>query len=78
MRRLLSPRRHTLQIWPLRNFRASEVETLTKRSPISGGRRDRRKLVTGPSRYPTKHVPERAPELEKTLGAVYQEWRGVP
>ena len=26
---------------------------------------------------PQKHVPGRVPELEKTLGAVYQEWRGV-
>jgi hypothetical protein len=33
--------------------------------------------VKRPSRYPAKHVPGRAPELEKTLGAVYQEWRGV-
>jgi len=31
----------------------------------------------GPSRHPAKHVPGRVPELEKTLGAVYQEWRGV-
>jgi len=27
----------------------------------------------GPSRHPAKHVPGRVPELEKTLGAVYQE-----
>ena len=29
------------------------------------------------SHHPAKHVPGRIPELEKTLGAVYQEWRGV-
>jgi len=29
------------------------------------------------SRHPAKHVPGRVPELEETLGAVYQEWRGV-
>jgi len=54
-----------------------EVEILTKRSPISGGRGDRRKFDTIPSRHPAKHVPGRVPELEKTLGTVYQEWRGV-
>ena len=27
-----------------------------------------------PSRHPAKHVPVRVPELEKTLGAVYQEY----
>jgi len=54
-----------------------EVEVLTKRSPISDGRGDRRKFDTGPSRHPAKHVPGRVPELQKTLGAVYQEWRGV-
>jgi len=58
-------------------FLVPEVETLTKRSPIAGGTRDRRKFAKGPSRYPAKHVPGRAPELEKTLGAMYQEWRGV-
>jgi len=31
------------------------------------------KFDMGPSRHPTKHVPE----LERTLGAVYKEWRGV-
>jgi len=54
-------------------FLGPEVEILTKRSPISDGRGDRRKFDTGPSRHPAKHVPE----LQKTLGAVYQEWRGV-
>jgi transposase len=29
----------------------------------------KRKFATGPSRHPTEHVPE----LEKTLGAVYQQ-----
>jgi len=52
------------------------VEILTKRSPISDGRGDRRKFDTGPSRHPGKHVPGHVPEMEKT-GAVYQEWRGV-
>ena len=75
MRRLFSPSRPTLQIWPLQTFSFSEVEILTKRSPISDGRGDRRKFDTRPSRHPTKHVPERIPELEKTLGAVYEEWR---
>jgi len=58
-------------------FLVLEVEILTKRSPISEGRGDRRKLDTGPSRHPAKHVPGRVPKLEKTLGAVYQEWRGI-
>jgi len=34
-------------------------------------------LDTGPSRHPAKQVPGRVPEVEKTLGAVYQEWRGI-
>ena len=54
-----------------------EVEILTKRSPISDGRGDRKKFDTRPSRHPAKHVPGRVPELQKMLGAVYQEWRGV-
>ena len=56
-------------------FPVPEVEILTKRSPISNGRGDIRKFGTGPSRHPVKHVPGRVPQLEKTLGAVYQEWR---
>jgi hypothetical protein len=40
--------------------------------PISDGR-DRRKFDKGPLCHPTEHIPE----LEKMLGAVYQEWRGV-
>jgi len=58
-------------------FLVPEFEILTKRSPISDVRADRRKFDTGPSRHPSKHVPGRVPELQKTLGAVYQEWRGV-
>jgi len=54
-------------------FLVPEVEILTKRSPISDGRGDRRKFDMGPSRHPAKHVPG----LEETLGTVYQEWRGV-
>jgi len=53
-----------------------EFEILTERSPISDGR-DRRTFDTVPSRHPAKHVPGRVPELEKTVGAVYQERRGV-
>jgi len=49
------------------------VEILTKRSPISDTRGDRRKFDTGSSRRPAKHVPE----MEKMLGVGYQEWRGV-
>jgi hypothetical protein len=45
--------------------------------PIPDGRGDRRKFNMGPLLHPTKHVPGRVPELEKTLGAVYQEWKGV-
>jgi len=60
-----------------RLFLVPKVEILTKRSPISDGTGDRRKFATGPSRHPTKHIPGRVSELEKTLGAVYQEWRGV-
>jgi len=53
------------------------VAILTERSPISDGRGDGRKFDTGPSRHPAKHVSGRLPEMEKALGAVYQEWRGV-
>jgi len=62
---------------PCGRFLVPEVKILTKRSPISDGRGDRRKFDTGPLCHPAKHVPGRVPELEKTLGAVYQEWRGV-
>jgi hypothetical protein len=54
-----------------------EVEILTKRSPISDERGDTRKVNIGPLHHPAKHVPGRVPELEKTLGAVHQEWMGV-
>ena len=40
-------------------------------------RGDRRKFDKRPSLHPAKHFPGRVPELDKTLGAVYQEWRGV-
>jgi hypothetical protein len=33
----------------------------------------KRKFAAGPSHHPAKHVPRRVPELEKTLGAVYQQ-----
>ena len=58
-------------------FLVPEVEILTKRSPISDGRGDRRKFDTGPSRRPAKHIQGHFPEMEKTLEAVYEEWRGV-
>jgi len=50
-------------------FPVPKVEVNPKRSPISDGRGDKRKFATGPSRHPAKHVPE----LQKTLGAVYQQ-----
>ena len=63
---------------PCRHFLVPEVKILSKRSPISDGRGDRRKFDKGPSCHPAKHVPGRVPELEKkTLGAVCQEWRRV-
>jgi len=77
MRRLLSPSRPSSRFGPCGLFLVPEVEILTEMSPISDGRGDRRKFNTGPSRHPAKHVPGRVTELEKTLGAVYQEWRGV-
>jgi hypothetical protein len=46
-------------------FSVPEVEILTKRSPISDGRGDRRKFATGPSRHPAKHVSRRDSKLEK-------------
>ena len=58
-------------------FLVPEVEILTKRSLTSDGRGNRRKFDMGHSRGPAKHVPGRVPEIEKTLGEVYQEWRGV-
>jgi hypothetical protein len=72
-RRLSCPSPPTLQIWHLRIFPVPKVEVHHKRSPISDGRGDKRKFATGPSRHPAKHVPGRVPELEETLGAVYQQ-----
>jgi hypothetical protein len=54
-------------------FLVHKVEILTKKSPISDSRGDRRKFDMGPSRHDAKHIPE----IEKTLVVVYQEWRGV-
>jgi hypothetical protein len=45
-------------------FLVPEIKILTKRSPISDGRGERRKFDTGPSRHPEKQVPGRIPELE--------------
>jgi hypothetical protein len=53
-------------------FFVLEVDIPSERSPISDNR-DRRNFVTGPTCYPTKRVPE----LEKMLGAMYKQWRGV-
>jgi len=58
-------------------FLVPEEEILTKRSPVTDGRGDGRKFDTGPSRRPAKHVPGCLPEMEKTFGAVYKEWRGI-
>jgi len=73
MRRLLSPATLLSRFGPCGLFLVPEFEILTKRSPISDSRGDRRKFYVGPSRHPTKHVPE----LKKALGVMYQEWRGV-
>ena len=58
---------------PCGRFLVPEVEILTKRSPISDGRGDRRTFDTVPSRHPAKRVSGRVRELGKTLGEVYQE-----
>ena len=50
------------------------MEILTERSLISDGRGDRRKFDTEPSRCPAKYVPGCVPEMEKSLGVVYQKW----
>jgi hypothetical protein len=50
-----------------------DVDIHSARLPISDNRRERRKFTTGLRHYPTKHFPE----LEKTLEAVYRQWRGV-
>jgi hypothetical protein len=54
-------------------FFVPEVEIHSERSPISDDRRDTRDFATGPTRYPAKRVPE----LERTLGVRYKQWRGV-
>jgi hypothetical protein len=54
-------------------FFVPEVEIHSDRSPISDDRRDRRNFAMEPTCCPAKRVPE----LEKTLGAVDRQWRGV-
>ena len=56
------------RIGPCGLFLVPNVKILTKRSPISDGRGDRRKFDKGPSRHPAKHVTGRVPELEKNVG----------
>ena len=73
---LVAPAAILSRFGPCGLFLVPEVKILIKRSPISDGIGDRRKFDKGP-RHPAKHVPGRVPELEKMLGAVYQEWRGV-
>ena len=46
-------------------FLLSKVEILTKRSPISDGRGDRKKIDMGPSRHPAKHFPGRVQNWKK-------------
>lgn len=77
MRRVPSPCHHTLQTGPCGLFLVPKVEIHPKRSLISDGRGDRRKFTMGPLRHPTKHVVGHIPELEKMLGALYQQWRRV-
>jgi hypothetical protein len=55
---------------PAAFFFVPEVEIHSERSLISD---DRRKFTMGPTRYPINYIPE----LEKTLEAVYRQWRGV-
>jgi hypothetical protein len=54
-----------------------EVEIDSKRSPISDDRRDRRKFTAGPMCCPAKRIPGCVAKLEKTLEAVYRQWRRV-
>jgi len=77
MGRLLPQTALLSRFGPYGFFLVPKVEIPTKRSPISDGRGDRRKLDKGRSRNTAKQVPGRVTELEKALGAVYQEWRGV-
>ena len=73
MRRPFYPDALLSRFGPCGLFIVLEVEILPKMSPISDGRGDRKKIDTGPSRRPAKHLPE----MEKTLEEVCQEWRGV-
>jgi hypothetical protein len=63
--------------WLLRTFFVPRVEIHPEGSPISDDTRARREFATGPKRYAAKRVLGRIPELEKTLEAVYRQWRGV-
>jgi hypothetical protein len=69
--------RYSPDLAPADLFFVSEVEIHSDRSPISDDRRDRTKFATGPTRYPANCDPGRVSELEKTLEAVYRQWRGV-
>jgi hypothetical protein len=73
MRRLLYPAALCSRFGPCGLFLVPRVEIHPKRSSISDSRGDNRKFAIGPSRHPTKHVPGCVPELEKMLGAVYQQ-----
>ena len=72
-RRLSYPSPLLSRFGPCGLFPVPKVEVRPKRSSISDGRGDKRKFATGPSRHPAKYVPGRVPELEKKLGAVYQQ-----
>ena len=79
--RLLSPQPpYSPDLTTANMFFVPEVKILTKSSPISDGRGDRRKFDAVSSRRPAKHVPGRVPEMgggREILVAVYQKWRGV-
>jgi hypothetical protein len=49
-----------------RPFVVLKVEIHSETSQISDSTRDRQKFTTRSIHYPTKHVPERVPELEKS------------
>jgi hypothetical protein len=55
---------------PCKSFLVPKIKILTKRSPISDGRGDRRKFDMGPSCHPAKHVPE----LEKNTFQNWKKW----
>jgi hypothetical protein len=61
MRRLLSPATLPSRFGPCGLLFVPEVEILTKRSPISGGRGDRRKFDTEPS--------------QNTFQDAFQKWK---